>query len=88
MPDPYLYKDVPVLRNKLNIKDEHTLDLVEVEQSRANMMILYEQGFHDFSPAGLCYIHRFLFGDIYDWAGEYRKINIEKAEQLLGGRSV
>lgn len=88
MPDPYLYKDVPVLRNKLNIKDEHTLDLVEAEQSRANMMILYEQGFRDFSPAGLCYIHRFLFGDIYDWAGEYRKINIEKAERLLGGRSV
>ena len=43
MPDPYLYKDVPVLRNKLNIKDEHTLDLVEAEQSRANMMILYER---------------------------------------------
>ena len=88
MPDPYLYKDVPVLRNKLCIKDEKTLDLIEAEQSRANMMLLYEQGFCDFSPAGLCQIHRFLFGDIYSWAGEYRKINIEKAERLLGGRSV
>ena len=88
MPDPYLYKDVPVLRNKLDIKDEKTLDLIEAEQSRANMMLLYERGFCDFSPAGLCQIHRFLFGDIYSWAGEYRKINIEKAERLLGGRSV
>lgn len=88
MPDPYLYADVPVLRNKLGIKDEDTLDLVEAEQSRANMMLLYERGFSDFSPAGLCSIHRFLFGDIYDWAGEYRNINIEKAERLLGGRSV
>lgn len=44
MVDRYLYPDVPVLKNKLDIKDEKTLDLVEAEQSRANMMLLYEQG--------------------------------------------
>ena len=88
MPDPYLYPDVPVLRNKLDIKTEKTLDLVEAEQSRANMMLLYDATFSDFTPAGLRYIHKFLFGDIYDWAGEYRIINIQKAERLLGGRSV
>lgn len=88
MPDLYLYEDVPVLRNKLGIKVEKTLDLVEAEQSRANMMLLYDRGFSDFSPAGLCEIHRFLFSDIYDWAGQYRVMNIEKAERLLGGRSV
>jgi cell filamentation protein len=88
MTDLYLYEDVPVLRNKLDIKDERTLDLIESEQSRANMMLLYEQGFHDFSPAGLCAIHRFLFDDIYEWAGQYRIINIEKRERLLAGRSV
>lgn len=88
MRDPYLYEDVPVLRNKLGIRTEKTLDLVEAEQSRANMMLLYEQDFSDFSPTGLCAIHRFLFGDIYDWAGKYRVINIQKAEQLLAGRSV
>ena len=53
MADPYLYDDVPVLRNALSIKDEKTLDLIEAEQSRANMMLLYEQGFHDFTPEGL-----------------------------------
>ncbi len=88
MADPYLYDDVPVLRNTLLIKDEKTLDLIEAEQSRANMMLLYEQGFHSFSPAGLQTIHRFLFGDIYDWAGKFRIINIEKREKLLAGRSV
>ena len=69
MSDLYLYDDVPVLRNKLGIKDEKTLDLIEAEQSRANMMILYQRGFDDFSPAGLCAIHSFLFGDLYEWAG-------------------
>ena len=88
MSDPYLYEDVPVLKNKLEIKNQKTLRHIEAEQSRANMMLLYEQGFQNFSPAGLCEIHRFLFGDIYDWAGQYRIINIEKRERLLAGRSV
>lgn len=66
MSDIYLYDDVPVLRNKLDIKDEKTLQLVEAEQSRTNMMLLYERGFDDFTPTGLCAIHRCLFGDIYE----------------------
>lgn len=69
-------------------RDEKTLDLIEAEQSRANMMLLYEQGFCDFTPEGLRSIHRFLFGDIYQWAGKYRIINIAKREKLLAGRSV
>ena len=88
MRDPYLYADIPVLRNKLGIKTEKTLDLIEAEQSRANMMLLYEQGFSDFTPEGLCKIHQFLFGDVYEWAGKYRVINIQKSERLLAGQSV
>lgn len=88
MADIYLYDDVPVLKNKLGVKDEKTLDLIEAEQSRANMMLLYEQGFSSFTPEGLCEIHRTLFQDVYEWAGKYRVINIEKRERLLGGRSV
>lgn len=88
MYDLYLYDDAPVLRNKLGIKDEKTLDLIEAEQSRQGMMLLYQKGFDDFSPTGLCEIHRVLFEDIYDWAGHYRIINIEKRERLLAGRSV
>lgn len=88
MADLYLYDDVPVLRNKLDIRDGDTLDIVEAGMSRANMMLLYESGFRDFSPEGLCAIHRALFEDIYEWAGRYRIINIEKRERLLAGRSV
>lgn len=88
MHDPYLYPDVPVLRNKLEIKATKTLDLIEAEQSRTYMMLLYERGLKEFTPESLREIHRFLFRDIYDWAGEYRIINIQKSEQLLGGRSV
>lgn len=86
--DPYVYDDTPILINKLDIKNEKTLDLIEAEQSRVNMMLLYNKGFNDFSPNGLCEIHNYLFGDIYDWAGKYRIINIEKRETILAGRSV
>lgn len=65
MSDPYLYEKIPVLKNKLDIRVEETLALVEAELSRANMMLLYEQGFHDFSPDGLRFIHQELFGDIF-----------------------
>lgn len=88
MSDSYLYEDMPVLRNKLDIRNEKTLDRIEAEQSRMNMMLMYERGFQDFSPEGLRTIHKFLFGDIYEWAGEYRLINIEKREKLLAGRSI
>lgn len=88
MNDPYLYEGSHVLRNLLNIQDEKELDLAEAELSRANMMLLYDEGFHDFSATGLCRIHKALFGDVYDWAGQLRIINIQKREELLGGKSV
>ena len=88
MKDIYLYEDCSVLKNLLNIKDEKELDLAEAELSRANMMLLYEQGFCDFSAEGICSIHKYLFGDIYEWAGKYRIINIQKREDILGGISV
>lgn len=45
-------------------------------------------GFSDFSPNGVCEIHRIIFGDVYEWAGEYRNINIKKRESSLAGKSV
>lgn len=36
----------------------------------------------------ICKIHKLLFGDLYDWAGDYRTINIYKEEPVLSGLSV
>lgn len=88
MTDPYIYEGSSVLKNLLDITESKTLDLVEAEQSRANMMLLYEAGFIDFSAKGLQYIHKYLFGDIYEWAGQFRVINIQKREEVLAGASV
>jgi len=72
----------------LNIRDEKALEIAEAEISSANMMLLYEKGFSDFSTNGLREIHRTLFGDIYDWAGELRIMNVIKREKILAGKSV
>ncbi len=88
MNDIYSIENSTVLKNLLGITTEKELDLAEAELSRANMMLLYEKGFDDFSSEGFCLIHKTLFGDIYEWAGQYRKINISKREKLLAGQSV
>lgn len=88
MNDLYLIENSTVLKNLLGITNEKELDLAEAELSRANMMLLYENGFDDFSSSGFCFIHKALFGDVYEWAGQYRKINIKKREELLAGQSV
>ena len=73
MNDLYLISNSTVLKNLLGITNEKELDLAEAELSRANMMLLYEYGFSDFSSGGFLFIHKFLFGDDYDWAGQFRK---------------
>ena len=88
MNDLYLLENSTVLKNLLGITNEKELDLAEAELSRANMMLLYENGFDDFSSGGFCFIHKALFDDVYAWAGQYRNINIQKREKLLAGQSI
>ena len=86
--DPYLYDSIKVLRNLLNIRDQKALEVAEAEISSANMMLLYEKGFSDFSSDGIKAIHKAIFRDIYDWAGKYRNMNVMKREEILAGKSV
>lgn len=33
-------------------------------------------------------MHKFIFQDLYEWAGQQRKLNIYKEEPVLGGLSI
>ena len=35
-----------------------------------------------------CEFHRWIFQDMYEWAGEPRTIDVEKSEPALGGISI
>lgn len=71
-----------VLENKLGIGDLSELAHAEEKISKSKALLLFEEGLLDTFEVGtfkgLSQIHRFLFGDIYDFAGEIRSVNIAK----------
>lgn len=70
------------LENKLGITDSTELAREEERISKKKAVELFETGFLDSLDVGtysaLAEIHRFLFEDIYDFAGETRTANIAK----------
>lgn len=71
-----------VLENKLNITDPAELAREEERISKKKAKEMFETGFLDKIEVGtfegLKQIHKYLFGDIYDFAGKLRKVNIAK----------
>jgi len=74
----YRYPDSKVLRNKLGLRDTDALNLIEADLI-ANRV---EQGVPrgNFDLKHLCDIHRHLFQDVYEWAGEPRQVDIAKGQ--------
>jgi cell filamentation protein len=72
----YLHPDSAVLRNKLGITDKERLEQIE----RLFVVERAAEGIPKgrFDLAHLRAIHRHLFQDIYEWAGELRKVEIAK----------
>lgn len=71
-----------VLANKLNITNQLELNKAEEKISKQKAKQLFESGeinhFEVGTFKGLTQIHAFLFGDIYDFAGKLRDVNIAK----------
>lgn len=70
------------LENKLGLSDAAELAREEEKISKKKAWQLFENGLFDQLEAGkfstLKAIHKFLFEDIYDFAGEIRTVNISK----------
>lgn len=79
--DPYTYPGTGVLRNLLGIRDKDELNEAEYRLTWARRQQLYRQPIQgSFDLAHLQAIHRHLFQDLLDWAGELRTVNISKAD--------
>ncbi len=79
----YCYPNSNVLINKIGITDSTELSIAEREITAIRMMdakINVIKGIFDFIH--LCSIHKYLFGDIYEWAGELRWVNIAKGNMF------
>ena len=70
------------LENKLNITDSAELAREEERISKKKAVELYDKGLLDGLEAGkfsaLAFIHKYLFEEIYDFAGKVRDVNIAK----------
>ena len=71
-----------ILENKLNITDQAELARAEEKISKARAKKMFETGYLDTLEPGtfetLKMIHKYLFEEIYEFAGQLRKVNIAK----------
>lgn len=85
----YCYKNTNVLVNKLNIKDKEKLKNAEIEitaYALAEAEINFIKGKFDIKH--LLDIHKFIFEDIYYFAGKYRNVNISKGNEFCDCRFI
>lgn len=81
----YFYKGTYVLKNNLEIKDEEQLNIFERKYTSLRIAKITDpevkhspiQGNFDFNHYKQ--IHHYIFQDIYPWAGELRKCEINKS---------
>ena len=75
----YTYKGTDILKNKLNIQDEELLKEYETRIVAFKIATINSQKLpQGYTPERLRFIHKYLFEDIFDFAGEYRQENITK----------
>lgn len=77
--DPYVQRGSQVLRNKPGLESEAALRMYDYERSAARAVQLRERPIGGrFDLDHLKSIHRHLFQDVYEWAGQTRTTNLSK----------
>jgi cell filamentation protein len=79
--DPYCWPGTNILRNRLEIRDQSALD--EAENGLVNVRAIAGLPNGRFSLTHYRACHRWLFGDVYDWAGQYRRVRLAKGESVF-----
>ncbi len=72
--------DGQVLKNRLGIVSKPDMDEAEaraLERAMDHFVRMYDEN-HRFTAADICELHRIWLGEIYEWAGEYRRVNVSK----------
>src|SRR5215472_7892140 len=83
--DPYTYPGTNVLRNLADIRDPEALAAFEGDATADRLFELDPAPLKGrFDIAHLKAVHKYLFQDVYSWAGEFRTVNISKGDQLFG----
>jgi len=86
----YCYRDTNVLKNRFGIRDGKKLKELEADLSAIRQKDLLENPIQgQFSASHLCRIHRYLLGDLYPFAGHFRREDIMKGNtRFLAHRDI
>ena len=83
--DPYLYPGTTVLKNLRGLTDPRELNAFEARSTHRRLAELIEAPLSGkFDIAHLKAIHRYIFQDVFDWAGLFRTVDISKGGHLFG----
>src|ERR1700730_1352727 len=83
--DPYLYPGTSVLKNLRGLTDPQQLERFEARRTHQRIAELIDNPLvGEFDLAHLKAIHLYIFKDVYEWAGQYRTVNISKGGHLFG----
>ena len=82
----YTYPNSNTLRNKLEIIDQKLALEKEYQLSAERVLELGMKPIVARSMKDVRAIHRYIFQDMYTWAGEYRKVNISKSGKAFMAR--
>lgn len=88
MIDLYFDTKNNILKNKLNITDYNKLKIAENYYYNLGIATLSRQSDFSTDPDYINHLHHLLFHDVYDWAGKFRLIDMERYEMALGGLSL
>lgn len=80
----YCYPDSDILKNKLNIHDKDALKKAEEDFTAVKHLVLLQSPLEGrFTKTHLLRIHRFLFEDVYPFAGQIRREQISKGGSMF-----
>ena len=83
--DPYLHPGTRVLKNLRGLTDPGSLASFEARRTHRRIAELIDSPVPGgFDLAHLKAIHRYIFQDVYAWAGQFRTVNISKGGLLFG----
>lgn len=79
--DFYCITGTSVLRNLANVTTQTELDAFEADLTAIRLIECAESPVvGDFDLDHLCKLHRHVFQDVYDWAGQLRMVDISKGD--------
>ena len=78
--DPYVYPGTSVLRNLRDFRDAGVLSEFEAEATARRLRQLEHKPLSGaFDSLHLQAIHRHIFQDVFEWAGDFRTVSISKS---------